>query len=161
MTTYRIFKVLTFLVIATFLSIRGAIATELNLDDKGVAIKGFDPVAYFTDGRPVAGSNLHFTEYKGAVYRFANASNLRTFNDNPDKFRPAFGGYCSYGVRVGRKFNIDPNAWEIVDGQLYLLLNAGTLSIWQKKKAENITIAGQIWPKIKSITDEELEKKTE
>ncbi len=132
---------------------------DLNLTESGVAVNGFDPVAYFTDGRPVMGSPQIAHRYKGATYYFANDANRQAFIDDPDMFMPAYGGFCAYGVRTGRKFQIDPYAWRIVDDRLYLLLNPGTQVIWELQRGDNIRIADAIWPKIQPFTDAELEKR--
>ena len=76
--------------------------------------------------------------------------------DNPDKHIPVFGGYCAYGVRVGKKLDIDPNAYAIEAGRLYMLLNRSTKNLWDKDRERNIAIAKRLWPTIKSVTPESL-----
>jgi YHS domain-containing protein len=124
---------------------------EINTLSSDVAIKGHDPVAYFLDGRPVMGDPAYQAEHEGALYQFASADNLEQFQQEPGAYAPAYGGYCSYGVRVGMKYDIDPTAFEIVDGRLYLQLDPGTRHIWLQDTYENIMIADQIWREISPI----------
>ena len=86
----------------------------------GVAIKGYDPVAYFTEGRPVKGSAEFAQEWLGATWHFANAKHRDAFAANPEKYMPQFGGYCSMGMSKGYVVSLDPEAWRIVDGKLYV-----------------------------------------
>jgi len=123
-------------------------AAEIRVDSKGYAINGFDPVAYFTAGRPVKGQRSLTATYKGAKYAFATPENRARFLKNPAKYEPQYGGYCAYGVAYGSKSDIDPEVWEIVDGKLYLLINAGTMTIWQKKKRSYIRTADKAWKSI-------------
>jgi len=133
---------------------------ETNLTERGLAVNGYDPVAYFTDGRPVLGEGRFTYEYDGAIYRFATETNRQSFIANPTRYMPAYGGFCAYGVRTGRKFEIDPDSWRIVDDRLYLLLNPATKVIWDLQRSNNIQIADTIWPKIKPFTDAELERRS-
>ena len=136
------------------------LSIETNLTDDGIAVNGCDPVAYFTKGEPTMGRSALQYEHQGIVYRFASEEHRQTFIANPPRYVPAYGGFCAYGVRTGRKFEIDPNSWRIVDGRLYLLLNPGTKVIWELQRSSNIQIANAIWPTIKPFPDEELEKRT-
>ena len=129
---------------------------ETNLNDDGLALHGFDPVAYHVAGEPVEGSDEFTSEHNGATYRFSSAANLALFISNPDKYAPAYGGYCSYGVRVGRKFDVDPEAWKIVDGVLYVQLDQGTHVVWLDDIEKNIAIANRIWPEIKDVSAQQL-----
>lgn len=132
---------------------------DINLTDDGLGVNGYDPVAYFADGAPTKGDGRFEYEYEGVTYRFASAENRQTFIANPQRYQPAYGGFCAYGVRTGRKFEIDPHSWRIVDGRLYLLLNPATKAIWELQRADNIEIADTIWPKIRPFTDAELERR--
>ena len=76
-------------------------------------INGYDPVAYFTDGKPVKGNGYHVADYEGVIYVFADKKNRKMFEANPEKYIPAYGGYCAYGVAVGKKFIADPEVWRI------------------------------------------------
>ncbi len=86
-------------------------------------IGGYDPVAYFTEGTPQRGSGYHVADYKGVSYAFASEENKELFEANPRKYVPAYGGWCAYGVAVGKKFVADPQVWKIVNGTLYLNLD--------------------------------------
>jgi len=121
---------------------------EIRVNADGYAINGFDPVAYFTAGRPVKGRHGLSATYKGAKYAFATPENRARFLKNPTKYEPQYGGYCAFGVAYGSKSDIDPEVWEIVDGKLYLLINPGTMSIWKKKKRSYIRTADKAWKSI-------------
>ncbi len=118
----------------------------------GLAIHGFDVVAYFTKAKPTQGNAKFATVYKNATYRFASKENLETFKKNPAKYEPAYGGYCAYGVSVGAKFDGDPRYWKIVDGKLYLNLDAGIQKTWLKDISGAITKANANWPKLRDKT---------
>lgn len=117
----------------------------LNLDSEGYAIGRYDPVAYFTDGRPIRGREDLSAEHEGAKYAFSSEDNRTLFLGNPDKYAPQYGGYCAYGAAYGSKSDIDPEVWEIVDGRLYFLITAGTKSIWVRKRKAYIEIANKAW----------------
>ena len=119
-------------------------------------INGYDPVAYFTDGKSVKGNGYHVADYEGVIYVFANKKNRKVFEANPEKYIPAYGGYCAYGVAVGKKFIADPNVWEVVDGKLYLNLDNKIKGIWVKDVPGNISKANANWPTIKNKAPSEL-----
>lgn len=123
----------------------------LNLSNDRVALAGYDPVAYFTDGAPKEGEADITVEHGGAVYRFASTEHRDLFAADPQKYTPAYGGYCSYGVRLGMKFDIDPAAFEVVNGRLYVQLDPGTRSVWLQERDENIRIADEIWKSIQPV----------
>jgi YHS domain-containing protein len=105
-------------------------SVEVNTDVTGFVVRGYDPVAYFTEGRPVPGCSDFSVEYEGGKYLFATAANRDTFKAKPEKYAPQYGGYCAYGVAVAKKFDIDPSSWRIVDGKLYFNLNPAVLEKW-------------------------------
>ncbi len=127
-----------------------AFAGALNLNSSGVAIKGYDPVAYFTENMPVKGSGQHAAAHEGAVYWFSSAENKMTFEADPMKYIPAYGGYCAYGVAQGVKVPIDPTAFKIVDGQLYLNITQSVQKTWEKDIPGYITKANQNWTELGS-----------
>jgi YHS domain-containing protein len=131
-------------------------STEVNTDATGVVIRGYDPVAYFTEGRPVPGRPDLSVEYQGGKYLFATAANRDAFNANPEKYVPQYGGYCAYGVAKGKKFDIDPSSWRIVDGKNYFLLNPAILKEWSAKAKEYLHKSEENWPRISSKTPSEL-----
>jgi YHS domain-containing protein len=111
---------------------------EVNTDATGFVIRGYDPVAYFTEGRPVPGRSDLSVEHEGGKYLFATAANRDAFKANPEKFAPRYGGYCAYGVAVGKKFDIDPSSWRIVDGKLYFNLNPVILPTPFRERLEGL-----------------------
>ncbi len=114
----------------------------------GLAAHGFDVVAYFKVSKPVQGDAKFAITHNDATYRFASEANLKAFKANPAKYEPAFGGYCAYGVSVGAKFDGDPRYWKIVDGKLYLNLNADIQQAWLKDIPGAIKKARSNWPKL-------------
>ena len=119
-----------------------------QIGSKGTAIKGFDPVAYFTVGKPTKGSSEHTSKYKGATWKFASAENKSLFDENPEKYVPAYGGYCAYGVAQGYLVKIEGNAWAIRGGKLYLNYDRGVQKRWSKKPGSYIKTANTKWPKL-------------
>jgi YHS domain-containing protein len=117
---------------------------------RGIAIDGYDPVAYFTEGKPVEGSSDFEYEWMGATWRFASAADRDQFAADPEKYAPQYGGYCAYAVSQGTTADIDPDAWHIEDGKLYLNLNKKVQSIWLKDIPGYISKANANWPKIKA-----------
>ncbi|MFN7960500.1 MAG: YHS domain-containing (seleno)protein [Thermoanaerobaculia bacterium] len=114
----------------------------------GVALQGYDPVAYFTDGKPVEGSKEFVFSWQGATWRFASADHRDAFAKEPEKYAPQYGGYCAYAVAKGSTAGIDPQAWKIVDGKLYLNYNRKIQEEWLKNMASYIASADQNWPQI-------------
>src|SRR5438874_4151114 len=114
--------------------------------ENGWAIKGYDPVAYFTTGKPTPGMAQFTTTYKGASYRFASAENRARFIAAPEKFVPQYGGYCAYAIALNQIADIEPDQWAIVNDKLYL--NNGFLAqtLWSFDKSGNITRGDHNWP---------------
>ena len=94
------------------------------------AILGYDPVAYFTDGKPVKGQDNLVADYMGAKWKFANAAHLEQFKANPAQYAPQYGGYCAYGVSQDNLVSIEPDKFKILDGKLYLNYNADVQAKW-------------------------------
>jgi YHS domain-containing protein len=118
----------------------------INTDGKGVAIKGYDPVAYFTMDKHVKGNNKYEHEWKGAKWWFSTDKHKKLFIEDPEKYAPKYGGYCAYGVAVNALFDIKPEAWSIVDGKLYLNKNLDVRETWRKDIPGNIKKANMNWP---------------
>lgn len=114
----------------------------------GTAIDGTDPVAYFTEGRPVEGSTSFTHEWNGATWRFVSAENRDKFKAAPEKYAPQYGGYCAWAVSKGYTASTDPNAWKIVDGKLYLNYNKDVQKQWEGDIPGNIAAADGNWPKV-------------
>jgi YHS domain-containing protein len=114
----------------------------------GVALRGYDPVAYFTDGKPIKGTSAHKYEYKGSTFYFATAANQRSFARDPAKFAPQFGGFCALGTANGYKVTTQPDAFAVIDGKLYLNHDVKVLELWQADVPGNITKAQKNWPEV-------------
>jgi YHS domain-containing protein len=125
-------------------------AGPVNLDARGVAIHGHDPVAYFVDGRPVAGRSEHRATVGAATYWFASEANLQSFKADPSKYEPQYGGYCAYGVAQGYKPDIDPTAFRIVDGKLYLNLSPAVQKRWVEDIPGYISRGNQNWTSLRN-----------
>lgn len=115
---------------------------------KGVAINGYDPVAYFTESKPVAGKADITYSWKGTTWRFASAQNRDAFQTNPDKYAPQYGGYCAYAVAKGYTAKTDPQAWRVVDDKLYLNYSKSVQSTWEKDIPGYIKSADRNWPDV-------------
>ena len=115
---------------------------------QGLALGGTDPVAYFEQGEAVAGNSQHTLEWNGATWHFASAENRDAFAADPETYAPQYGGYCAYAVSKGHTAPTIPEAWDIVDGKLYLNYNLPTQSLWQQSRPDNITQANGHWPKV-------------
>lgn len=123
----------------------------VNTQDDHLGLNGFDAVAYFTDGEPVRGKAKHEVTHEGARYRFTSEDHQRMFAADPSRYLPRYGGFCSYGVALGQKFDIDPYAYRIVNDKLYLQLDLGTQKIWARDLERNIAIADRVWLGIRLI----------
>ncbi len=117
-------------------------ASEVNTLDKegllssyeetGIAIRGYDTVAYFTQGKPVEGKPEHSIDWRGATWLFSTQEHAELFDAEPEKYAPQYGGYCAYGVAQGYLVKIEPDQWSIVDNKLYLNYDRGVQKKWVK-----------------------------
>lgn len=114
----------------------------------GVAIKGYDPVAYFEQGGPRKGKSQFTVVHQKARWRFSSAENKAKFEANPEKYLPAYGGYCAYGVAQGYLVKIEPDAWAIRDGKLYLNYDKSVQRQWSRRPDSYIAKANTRWPKL-------------
>ena len=129
-----------------------ALAGEFNEHD-GVAIKGYDPVAYFNMNKPVKGVAEHNFAYKGSNFVFASKENRDAFAAAPEKYAPQYAGYCAYGVAAGgAKVDIDPKAFAVVDGKLYLNVNAAVQKRWSADIPGFIKTADDKWPEVSKLS---------
>ncbi len=123
---------------------------HFNLED-GVANSGYDPVAYFLQGKAVKGSKDNALDYQGVTWYFSSAANKETFKKNPAKYEPAYGGWCAYAMGAkGEKVSVDPKTFKIVDGRLFLFYNrffTNTLTDWNKDEAHLKMNADANWQK--------------
>ena len=128
---------------------------DVSADTNDLAIQGYDPVAYFQEG-PRIGSDEFTATHKGAIYRFATAENRDAFRNDPTRYAPQYGGFCAFGVSMGKKFDTDPLAWRVVDGKLYLNLNKDVQKRWLEDVPGHIKRANGNWPKIKTVPADQL-----
>ena len=122
--------------------------SPVNTTPDGLAIKGYDPVAYMTEGKAVPGLVDNEFRWKGAVWRFATSEHKALFKRNPEQFAPRYGGYCAYAVSQGKTADIDPEAWSIVERKLYLNLNKDVRELWEKDRDAYIRQADENWPRM-------------
>jgi YHS domain-containing protein len=115
-------------------------------DRKGVALQGYDPISYFTEGRPVKGDSKIEGTYDGALYHFVSQEHRETFEKNPSKYAPAYGGFCGYAVSIGKVRPADPLLWSIVDGRLIVQHTKGAVELWNKDITGNKAKADKNWP---------------
>ena len=120
------------------------------------AVQGYDVVSYQTGKRPIRGNGHFVAVYDGATYQFSSADNQKVFENNPEKYIPAYGGYCAFGASVGKKFISDPEVWRVVDGKLYLNLDTRIQAEWQKDVPGRIKSADAQWGEIKNANPASL-----
>jgi len=116
----------------------------------GIALGGTDPVAYFTQGKPVSGNAAHLVRWNGADWYFASAENRAAFEANPEAYAPAYGGYCAYAVARGYTASTDPGAWHIHEDRLYLNYSRSVRLLWRADIPGNIRKADANWPQVLS-----------
>lgn len=122
-----------------------------NLDRKGVALQGYDPVAFFTAAQPVKGNSAIASTVQGATYYFASAEHKAAFDQAPAKYEPQFGGYCAYGVSRGKLVAVDVNAFQVVDGRLLLQYSRGVREKFNQDVPGNLKRADEQWPIIGKV----------
>lgn len=115
----------------------------------GIAIQGYDPVAYFESAKAIEGKKEITTKYNEAIYLFSSETNKALFLKNPTQYVPQFGGYCAYGVSEDHTSPTDPQAFTIVDDKLYLNYNLKVKELWSKDREERIKKANENWEKLK------------
>jgi YHS domain-containing protein len=121
-------------------------------EDQGVAIRGFDPVAYFTAKQPAKGLPEYQAEYKGSKFHFASATNRAAFAADPAKYAPQYHGFCAFGVAGGYKAAVDPAAFTVVDGKLYLNYNEDVRKQWAADIPGFVAKAEKNWPRVSKET---------
>lgn len=119
----------------------------------GVAVKGYDPVAYFADGKPVQGNPAISTRWHGATYQFASDEHRRAFLAMPDHFAPQFGGFCAFAISRGTIADIDPAEWAVVNNNLYLNNNAFAQRVWDTDRPGNIRAGNKNWPLVPKLAE--------
>lgn len=144
-------KILGFIVLIICASSLQTEAQKAEIFIKGgSAIRGYDPVAYFTQGKPVKGSGQFAYNWKNANWYFSSKQNLDAFVKNPEKYSPQYGGYCAYGLSKGYKATTEPDAWTIHNGKLYLNYDLDVRDEWNKSRDERIKNADKNWPGVKN-----------
>lgn len=141
------------LLIAGLVFLHGfAFAIEPVFSTKQGALRGYDPVAYFKVHKAVKGKESLTTVWQGATWHFSSQENLEAFKENPEKYAPQYGGYCAYGVAQGYTPEIDPQAFHIKDGKLYLNLSKVVLKRWKEDIPGYVRDADKNWPELKAGT---------
>ena len=122
----------------------------INGASKGVAIDGYDPVAYFTDGESQKGSSEFTTDWGGTQWRFSSAEHRDLFVQMPGKYAPQYGGYCAYAASINLIAPGNPTHWKVVDGKLFLNNNLIVHKLWERDIPAKISAGDQHWPSLKS-----------
>jgi YHS domain-containing protein len=124
----------------------------VNATDR-IGIKGYDPVAYFTEGQPIDGSDHYTFQWKDITYRFVSAENLQRFKPDPEKYLPQYGGYCAYAMSINRIADISPTDWTIFEGKLYLNNNFFSQRLWSLNKSSRVESADENWAVFPKTTE--------
>lgn len=130
--------------------------SALNVDSKGIALQGYDPVSYFTSTGPQQGAANLAETIDGTTYWFASSANRDVFKQDPGKYEPAFGGFCAMGVALEKKLDVNPLLWRVVDGKLYLNVHKEAQARWLEDVQGNIAKANENWPTIKDAAPKAL-----
>ena len=124
--------------------------SQVNIDQNGVILHGYDAVAYFKQNRPVQGNTAYKSTYQGATYLFASAANKAEFDKNPAKYAPQYGGYCALSLSNGRLVDIDPNNFVVYKGKLYVCASAKELRSFKAHEEECIIKDNRNWLQLRS-----------
>lgn len=127
----------------------GALAEPAGDKAGRVALSGYDPVAYFTDHKPVKGSAEFTASYDDATYWFENAGHRATFVADPERYAPQYDGFCAINVARGHKYEPDPEAWKIADGKLYVFVGKKGVGMFTAQKAKIVAQANANWPELR------------
>ena len=145
----RFKSLIALFVLQAMLFFAGAALAESKIFTSwGKAIRGYDPVVYFTDGKPVEGDSDFTMKWKGATWYFANKENRELFKARPERYAPQFGGYCAWGIKEGYTASTEADAWTIVNDKLYLNYSTSILQRWRKNIPGYIATAEINWPGI-------------
>ena len=138
----------TFLIAAALATLASFVhaGEVVNIDKNGLALQGYDPVAYFTDGKPVKGSPEFTASYKGATYQFASAEHREMFSQSPAKYEPQFGGFCGYAASINKLAVIDPSYFQVLHDRLILQHNKKAWDLWHQDVEGNLKKADSNWP---------------
>ena len=130
------------------LQLHGQAKPKISVDADGVGLRGFDPVAYFTEGKPVKGDTKFSSSYGGATYEFKSAENKAEFDKEPAKYVPQYGGYCAMAMTMGKLEDADPNFFLVHDGKLLVQRNEKAHLMFMKDPSGNHQKADQQWAKL-------------
>jgi YHS domain-containing protein len=148
LTRRRVFQTA---IVTVFCGIGASLSMAAEDDKRArVAIEGYDPVAYFTDSRPVKGSPVFSSEFDDVVYYFANAEHQKMFAADPDRYAPQYSGYCAAALSKGFKATVDPASWTISNGKLYVFHSKDGLSLFAEDPAGTIARADANWATLKA-----------
>ena len=136
------------MIIPVSTTVAGNDVTLVNVDKSGVILDGYDPVAFFTENKPVLGTAAFQSTYHGAIYHFASADDKATFDKEPAKYEPQFGAFCAYAVSVGRTAPIDVNTFSIINGRLVVQHNSKAVGLWNKDPQTSLKHADKYWPAV-------------
>jgi len=156
MKLFTLLKNVSVIVAMTVSSLTFAVDNNINVTDNDLAIHGYDPISYFTKGKPTKGKAKYSATYEGAIYQFSSKVNREKFKSNPMKYAPQFGGYCAMGVVLNQKLDVDPTAWYISDDKLYLNLNKVVQNKWKEDVVGNIDTANRTWNGIEYVSAKTL-----
>jgi YHS domain-containing protein len=126
------------------------VAVAAAAEEKRLALKGYDPVSYFTEGHPEQGSGDYQASYDDATYWFTNAQHRALFLSDPDHYAPQFRGYCTVYLSHGEKYEADPEAWAIADGKLYVFAGKQAIPVFQAQTASIVDKASDNWVKLRN-----------
>lgn len=145
-----------FLALIAWAMIVPSVFATAEIAGSTTGVQGYDLVSYHTGKRPIRGNGHYLAVHDGITYLFASEENLNSFQANPAKYVPAYGGYCAFGVSVGKKFVGDPEVWRLVNGKLYLNLDENIQDEWLKDVPGRIKTADSKWAKIKTTPAAQL-----
>lgn len=148
----KLFTIALVVILTFSISANGQRTAHFNLAKNGLAIEGFDPVAYFSQNKAVEGKKEFAVSYQGVIYYFSSAENKQAFSKNPSAYEPQYGGWCAYAMgSTGEKVEVDPETFKVKDGKLYLFYNKyfnNTLKSWNKDEPNLHAKADANWAKI-------------
>jgi YHS domain-containing protein len=139
-----------FLVCVLLIGLPASAGSLVSQSFSGIAIKGYDPVAYFTENKAIKGSDEFTHRWLGATWNFASAEHMEMFKADPINYLPQYGGYCAASMKDSATYEADPEAWRIVDGMLYLNYSTRLMTKWAKDIPGNISVANEKWVLVKS-----------
>ncbi|MCT4611656.1 MAG: hypothetical protein N4A70_20885 [Pelagimonas sp.] len=134
-----------------------AAGVDVNASNTGLAMQGYDPVAYFTLGEATPGQVAITAIHNDAQYRFVNEDHKVAFESDPEAYLPQYGGFCAFGAAMGFKFDGDPNLWKIVDGELFLNLSKDVQKRWEGDIPGYVEKADENWKEIEDIAPADLQ----